>query len=44
MCLSANGKHLKVDCGFGLDRSKKLRCTFAQMLRCRGQSKPRQRY
>ena len=36
-----NGKILKADCGFGLDDSKKLRCTFAQMLRCRGQSRPR---
>ena len=33
------GKILKADCGFGLDQSKKLRCTFAQMLRCRGQSR-----
>ena len=27
------GKILKADCGFGLDHSKKLRCTFAQMPR-----------
>ena len=43
ICLSDNGKILKVGCGFGLDHSKKLRCTFAQMLRCRGRSRPRQR-
>ena len=31
---------------FGQDPllAKRPRCTFAQMLRCRGQSKPRQRY
>ena len=34
ICLSVEGKHLKADCGFGLDHSKKLRCPFAQMLRC----------
>ena len=43
ICLAVDGKHLKVDCGFGLDHSKKLLCTFAQMLRCRGRSRPRQR-
>ena len=37
----SHGKHLKDDCGFGLDHSKKLRCTFAQMLKCRGRSRPR---
>ena len=41
ICISVDGKYLKVDCGFGLDHSKKLICTFAQMLRCRGRSRPR---
>ena len=31
MCLSVDGKHLKVDCGFGLDHSK---CSDALLLRC----------
>ena len=26
ICLSVDGKHLKVDCGFELDHSKKPRC------------------
>ena len=32
ICLSVDGKHLKVDCGFELDHSKKLKCPLAQML------------
>ena len=39
ICLSVEGKHLKVDCGFGLDDSKSsdallLRCSDALLLRC----------
>ena len=34
ICLSVDGKHLKADCGFGLDDSKKLHfCSDAQMPR-----------
>ena len=34
ICLSVDGKHLKVDCGFGLDHSKKMHfCSDAQMPR-----------
>ena len=29
ICLSVDGKHLKVDCGFELDHSKKPRCPNA---------------
>ena len=40
ICLSVNGKILKADCGFGLVDSKS---PDALLLRCRGQSRPRQR-
>ena len=33
ICFSVNGKHMKADCGFGLDDSQMLFCSDAQMPR-----------
>ena len=46
ICLSVEGKHLKADCGFGLDDSKSpdallLRCSDAQMHFCPDAQMPR---
>ncbi|MBS7286932.1 MAG: hypothetical protein KIH06_06695, partial [Kiritimatiellae bacterium] len=46
ICLSGDGKHLKADCGFGLDDSKSseallLRCSDAQMHFCPDAQMPR---
>ena len=41
ICLSVDGKHLKVDCGFELDHSKKLKCPLAQMPFCSDAQSPR---